>query len=102
MDHIIQKVVGAKRISIIDGFSWYNQVVVYEEDREKTTFITPCGTFMYDKMPFGLMNARATFQTEMDISFVREKDKFIIIYLDDIIVFYQFDNEHLNHLKQTF
>lgn len=102
MDHILQRVVGTKRISMIDGFSRYNHVAIHVEDREKTTFTTPYSTFMYDKMPFGLMNARATFQRAMDIAFVGEKDKFIVIYLDDIIVFSQVDNEHLSHLKQTF
>ena len=58
--------------------------------------------FMYDKMPFGLMNACATFQRAMDIDFVGEKEKFVVIYLDDITVFYQSDEEHLKHLKQNF
>ena len=57
---------------------------------------------MYDKMPFELMNAGATFQRAMDIAFVGERDKFVVIYLDDIIVFSQSDDEHLKHLKQTF
>jgi hypothetical protein len=61
MEHILQKVTGASRMSMIDGFSSYNQVSVLPEDREKTTFTTPWGTFMYAKMPFGLMNAGATF-----------------------------------------
>jgi hypothetical protein len=47
---------------MIDGFSGYNQVSVLPEDREKTAFTTPWGTFMYAKMPFGLMNAGETFQ----------------------------------------
>ena len=51
---------------MIDGFSSYNKIVVHPEDREKTTFKTPWGTFMYDKMPFGLMNAGSTFQRAMD------------------------------------
>ena len=54
---------------------------------------------MYDKMPFGLMNAGETFQRAMDIAFVREKDKFVVIYLDDIIIFSQSDDDHLKHLK---
>ena len=57
---------------------------------------------MYDKMPFGLMNAGATFQRAMDIAFVGKKEKFVVIYLDDITVFSQSDEEHLKHLKQTF
>jgi hypothetical protein len=61
MEHILQKVTGASRISMIDGFFGYNQISVMPEDREKTTFTTPWGTFMYAKMPFELMNAGATF-----------------------------------------
>jgi hypothetical protein len=102
MDHILQKVVGAQRISMLDGYSRYNQISVFEEDKKKTSFTTPWGTFMYDKMPFGLMNTGATFQRAMDITFVGEKDKFMVIYLDDITVFSKSDEEHLHHLKQTF
>ena len=87
MDHILQKVVGSKRISLLDGFSGYNQVLVHHDDRLKTTFTTPWGTFMYLKMPFGLMNAGATFQRAMDISFLEELGYSIIIYLDDITFF---------------
>jgi ribonuclease HI len=70
MDNIFQKVVGASRISLLDGFSGYNQVLFHPKDQEKTTFTTPRRTFMYLKMPFGLMNVGATFQREMDITFV--------------------------------
>jgi len=62
MDHIFQKVVGSQKMSMLDGFSGYNQIAVHLDDQEKTAFTTPWGTFMYVKMPFGLMNARATFQ----------------------------------------
>ena len=57
---------------------------------------------MYYNIPFGLMNAGATFQRAMDIAFVGETKKFVVIYLDDIIVFSQSDEEHMKHLKQTF
>ena len=76
MDHILQRVVGASRMSMMDGFSGYNQVAVLSEDQKKTTFTTPWGTFMYARMPFGLINAGATFQRAMDIAFVGEQDKF--------------------------
>ena len=69
MDHILQKVVGSQRLSMFDGFFGYNQILVHSEDQEKTTFTIPLGTFMYAKMPFGLMNAGATFQRAMDIAF---------------------------------
>jgi ribonuclease HI len=102
MDHVLEKVVGANRMSMIDGFSGYNQIAVHQDDKEKMTFTTPWGTFMYDKMPFGLMNAGETFQRAMDIAFMGERDKFVVIYLDDLTVFSKSDAEHLVHLKQTF
>ena len=86
MDHILQKDVGSQRLSMLDRFSGYNQVLVHPEDQEKTTFTTPWGTFIYAKMPFGLMNEGATFQRAMDISFSEENGKFVVIYLDDITV----------------
>jgi hypothetical protein len=102
MEHILQRVTGASMMSMIDGFSGYNQFFVLHEDREKTTFTTPWGTFMYAKIPFGLMNAGETFQRGMEIDFIGEKDKFVVIYLDDITMFSQFDKEHYDHLKRVF
>jgi hypothetical protein len=102
MEHILQRVTGSARMSMIDGFSGYNQISVLPEDREKTTFTTPWGTFMYAKIPFGLMNAGATFQRAMDIAFIGEKEKFVVIYLDDITVFSRSDKEHYHHLKKVF
>jgi hypothetical protein len=54
MEHILQRVIGASKISMIYGFFGYNQIFVFQEDRENTTFTTPWGTFMYAKIPFGL------------------------------------------------
>ena len=102
MDYILQRVVGAKRISMLDGYLGYNQISVVEEDKKKTTFTTPWGTFTYEKMPFRLMNVGATFQRAIDIAFIGEKDMFVVIYLDDITIFLAFDEEHLQHLKQAF
>lgn len=102
MDHILQRVVGSKCLSMIDDFSGYNHIAVHKQDQEKTTFTTPWGTFVYEKMPFGLINAGATFQRAMDIAFVGERDKFVVIYLDDITVFSKNDGDHFQHLKQVF
>jgi hypothetical protein len=60
MEHILQRVVGSSRLSMIDGFSGYNQVV-HPDDMEKNTFTTPWVTFMYARIPFGLMKVWATF-----------------------------------------
>ena len=73
MGHILQRVVGSQRISMLDSFSGYNQVAVYPYDQKNTTFTTPWGTFVYAKMPFGLMNVGDTFQRAMCIAFLRRK-----------------------------
>jgi len=54
---------------------------------------------MYVKMPFGLKNARETFQRAMDIDFAKEIHDFLVIYLDDITVFSKSDKQHLDHLR---
>jgi hypothetical protein len=102
MEHILQRETGSTRMFMIDGISCYNQIFVLPEEREKTTFTTPWGTFMYAKITFGLMNVGETFQQEMDISFIGEKENFVVIYLDDITVFSRYNKEHYHHLKKVF
>jgi len=67
-----------------------------------TAFTIPWGTFMYSEFPFALMNAGATFERAMDTTFVGEKDKFVLIYLDDITFFSSSHKDHLQHLKKVF
>ena len=102
MDHILQRVVGASRISLLYGFSGFNQILIHPDDQDKTAFTTPWGTFKYIKMPFGLKNVGATFQWAMDITFENEKDVFLVIYLDDLTVFSKSDEDHLHHLRIVF
>jgi hypothetical protein len=102
MEHILQKVTRAARMFMVDGFFGCNQVSILPEDREKTNFTTPWGTFMYAKMSFCLMNTGATFQRAIDIAFIGEKDKFVVIYLDDITMYSQSDKEHCDHLRKVF
>lgn len=89
-------------MSLLDGYSGYNQILVHENDQGKSVFTTPWGTFQYAKMPFGLKNVGATFQWAMDISFANDKDVFLVIYLYDFIVFSGSNDEHLHHLRIVF
>ena len=57
---------------------------------------------MYSKIPFGLINEGATFQWAMDIAFSEERDRFVVIYLDDITVFSESDKKHYQHLERVF
>ena len=102
MDHILQRVVGSPRISLLDGFSGFNQILVHLDDQDKTAFTTPWGTFKYVKMPFRLKNAGATFQRAMDMVFAKEIHDFLVVYLDDLTPFSKSDQGHLKHLRQIF
>lgn len=63
MDHLLQKVTGSRMMSMLDGFSRYNQILVEKEDWHKVAFTTPWGTFVYLRMLFGLLNVGSTFQS---------------------------------------
>jgi hypothetical protein len=69
MEQILQLISGSEMFSLLDGFSGYNQVLVAELDRLKTTFRMKWGTYAYHRIPFGLINIGDTFQREMDIDF---------------------------------
>jgi hypothetical protein len=72
------------------------------EDMEKTTFITPWGTFCYKVMPFGLKNAGATYQRAMTTLFHDMMHKEIEVYVDDMIAKSQTEEEHLVNLQKLF
>jgi hypothetical protein len=87
MELILQQVAGSQMMSLLDGFSGYNQIRVKREDKYKTTFTTRWGTFSYERIPFGLKNAGATFHRAIQIAFDDLIDKIIQVYLDDLIVY---------------
>jgi transposase InsO family protein len=101
METLLQRVTGSGMISMLDGFSGYNQIRLKAEDRHKTTFTTPWGTFEYLRMPFGLSNVGATFQRAMDYAFRGLIGKLIEIYQDDLTVFSKDGKTHIGHLKQV-
>ena len=62
IDQLVDSTTGHKLLSFMDTFSSYNQIMMDEEDQEKTAFITSPGLYYYKVMPFGLKNAGATYQ----------------------------------------
>ena len=101
MDYLLQIVVGSEMMSMLDGFSGYNQVEVGEKDHHKTMLTSPWGMFAYRRMPFGLINASATFQRCMSKKFADLKDWIIVIYLDDLTVFSKKRKDHIEDLRKV-
>jgi hypothetical protein len=93
---------GSEVFYLLDGFSGYKQVSVSEEDHLKTTFRTKWGTFAYKRMPFGLINVGATFQMAMDMDFWGLINKCVVVYLDDVTIYSNNREEHIQHLTHIF
>ncbi|KAI3471483.1 hypothetical protein Pfo_031268 [Paulownia fortunei] len=93
---------GAKIYTKIDLQKGYYQVRIAEVDKPKTAYITRYGSFEWLVMPFGLTNAPATFYTLMNKIFQLYLDRFMVVYLDDIVIYSNSFKEHANHLRIVF
>lgn len=91
----------AKFYTTIDLRNAYNQIRIAEGDEWKTAFRTKYGLFEWLVMPFGLTNAPATFQHMMNHTFYDMLDKFVVAYLDDILIFSDTKEEHEEHVKRV-
>ena len=80
----------------------YYQVRIVERDELKTTCVIRYGSYEFLVMPFGLTNAATTFCMLMNKIFHPYLDKFIVVYLDDIIVYNNTLEEHVEHLRKIF
>jgi hypothetical protein len=86
----------------MDAFSGYNQIMMDENDQEKTSFITSRGLLCYRVMPFGLKNAGATYQRLMNRMFHDQIGRNVEVYVDDMLVKSKEENNHLDDLEETF
>ena len=89
-------------MSFLDAFQGYHQISLALDDQEKTAFVTPIGNYHYKVMPFGLKNARSTYQRMMIRMFESLLGKNIEVYIDDMVVKRKIVSEHLGDLRITF
>ncbi|GBG70315.1 hypothetical protein CBR_g6442 [Chara braunii] len=102
IDDLLDRVQSCKYFSKIDLKSGYHQVEVHPDDQYKTAFQTRYGHYEFIVMPFGLTNAPATFQRCMNDMFMPWLDRFVVVYLNDILVFSKTLQEHQGHLREDF
>lgn len=101
VEELFPIVQGAKWFSKIDLHSGYYQIRIAEKDREKTAFVTRYGSYEFLVLPMGLCNSPATFMELMNWVFEKHLDKFVIVFLDDVLVFSKTLEEHERHLREV-
>ncbi|GJU34993.1 reverse transcriptase domain-containing protein [Tanacetum coccineum] len=86
----------------LDAYKVFHQIHMAEDDEEKTAFHTSQGVYCYTKMPFGLKNARATYQRLVDKAFEKQIGRRLEVYVDDLMIKSHTEQEILRDIEETF
>ena len=101
IDQMLARLARHSHFCFLDGYSGFFQIPIHPDDQEKTTLTCPFGTFTYQRMPFGLCNAPATFQRCMMAIFVDFLDNIMEVFMDDYSVCGQSFEEWLENLERV-
>jgi hypothetical protein len=101
IEDLFDQLRGASVFSKIDLRSGYHQLRIRPSDIPKTAFITKYGLYEYTVMSFGLTNALAFFMYLMNSVFMDYLGKFVVVFIDDILIYSQSEEEHVEHLKMV-
>src|SRR4051812_36192284 len=102
---LLERIAGHLFVTVIDLTSGYHQIPLADYCKEMTAFSVPGpggGQYQFTVMPFGLKGAPATFQQFVNNVFRECLDKFTVVYIDDLAVYSNTREEHLQHLQQIF
>ncbi|GFT38217.1 retrovirus-related Pol polyprotein from transposon 297 [Trichonephila clavipes] len=102
IDDLITNIPHTGIMSTLDLKSGYFQLAISPKYIEKTAFITRNGTYAFLRMPFGLSGAASKFQKAIDIILKPVIGRFVMVYMDDVIITSPSFNEHIDHLNQVF
>ncbi|CAL8130625.1 unnamed protein product [Prunus armeniaca] len=102
IDQLIDSTSNNQLLSFMDAYSGYNQIMMHEDDKVKTSFNIRRGTYCYKVMPFGLKNTGATYQRLVNKIFKEQIGKTMKVYVDDMLVKALKRADHIENLAEAF
>jgi hypothetical protein len=101
IEDLFDQMRGARVFSKIDLWSGYHQMKIRPSDIPKTAFSTQYGLYEFNVMSFGLTNAPAYFMNLMNKVFMEYLDRFVVVFIDDILIYSKSDSDHEEHLRSV-
>jgi len=102
IDELLDELVGAQWFTTLDLSSGFHQILMAAQDIDKTAFQTHNGHYEYKVMPYGVTGGPATFQHVMNSVLASVLRKFVVVFIDDVLIYSKTWQDHLNHIKQVF
>ena len=102
IDELLDELVGAQWFTTLDLSSGFHQILMAEQDLGKTAFQTHHGHYEYKVMPYGVIGGPATFQHDINSVLATILRKFVVVFIDDVLIYNKTWSEHIEHIRQVF